>query len=154
MLVETFEQLRMGCDICLVPDALHAIECLSRKDMWSSAMHPTLILVDLYLPRLSGHEFLIEIRRRPEFENVLVALWTGLCSPQAIEAAYEYGAQMCLTKPHSLQGWVQLAESLAGIMAQPRCNMSTPARNRPASRLSSPGGYLRHCLEVCSQTTE
>jgi CheY-like chemotaxis protein len=117
-------------------------------------MYPTLILGDLYLPRLSGHKFLVEIRRPPEFENVPVALWTGLCSPQAIEAAYEYGAQMCLMELHSLQGWVQLAESLAGIMAQPSCEMSTPGRNRTASRLSSPGGYLRHCLEVCSQTTE
>ena len=62
---------------------------------------PSLILLDLNLPRMGGIEFLKELRSDPELKNLQVIVLTSSNEPGDRAAAYEYEVDDYIVKPHS-----------------------------------------------------
>jgi CheY-like chemotaxis protein len=60
---------------------------------------PGVILLDLKLPGMDGFEFLVWLKARPEFNEVLVIAISGLGALPSIRRAYALGADSFLTKP-------------------------------------------------------
>ncbi|GAA6616966.1 response regulator [Scytonema sp. NUACC26] len=60
---------------------------------------PTLLLLDIKLPRLSGLEVLEWIRQQPDLKRLLVIMLTSSDQDSDINSAYELGANSYLTKP-------------------------------------------------------
>jgi CheY-like chemotaxis protein len=73
---------------------------------------PTLVLMDLHMPRKNGFETLKWIRRQPAFRRLHVYILSGSSQPEDIELAYDLGANSYLIKPSNLDGLVQFARSL------------------------------------------
>ncbi len=61
---------------------------------------PDLVLLDLMLPRISGIEFLRQMRGKPEFQNLPVIILSALADPAQIREGLETGADRYLTKPY------------------------------------------------------
>jgi CheY-like chemotaxis protein len=59
---------------------------------------PSLVLLDLKLPDISGLELLDEVRRRPELNAVPVVVISGAHDAETINLAYERGANSYLVK--------------------------------------------------------
>ncbi len=64
-------------------------------------IHPQLILLDLNLPKMSGIEFLRELRADPELQDMTVIVLTSSNEPNDREAAFKYEVEDYLVKPHS-----------------------------------------------------
>ena len=62
---------------------------------------PSLILLDLNLPKMGGIEFLKELRSDPELKNLQVIVLTSSNEPSDRAAAYEYEVEDYIVKPHS-----------------------------------------------------
>lgn len=62
---------------------------------------PSLILLDLNLPKMSGIEFLKELRADPKLRNLSVIVLTSSNEPQDRAAAFEYEVDDYIVKPHS-----------------------------------------------------
>lgn len=62
---------------------------------------PSLILLDMMMPRLDGEDLLRELRRDPGTARIPVVILTG--HPAARRKASELGAAGCLEKPVELQ---------------------------------------------------
>jgi CheY-like chemotaxis protein len=62
---------------------------------------PVLILLDLNLPRMSGIEFLGELRKDPELRDLSVIVLTSSNEPNDREAAFRYEVEDYIVKPHS-----------------------------------------------------
>lgn len=60
---------------------------------------PSLLLLDLYMPRLSGIETLRRIRSDEQFRNLIVVLFTGSNAFGDISHAFAEGANSCIEKP-------------------------------------------------------
>jgi len=73
---------------------------------------PTLVLMDLHMPRKNGFETLKWIRRQPAFRRLQVYILSGSSHSEDIELAYDLGANSYLVKPSSLDGLLQFARSL------------------------------------------
>lgn len=82
---------------------------------------PSMLLLDLKLPRLSGHEVLQWLRGQPLLKRLPVVVLTSSREPSDINRAYEHGANSYLVKPvafeefstlmHHLQlYWLKLSE--------------------------------------------
>jgi CheY-like chemotaxis protein len=67
---------------------------------------PSLIFIDLHLPRLNGIECLRLIRSYPGFENIPVICWSGFSNEKDITAAYLEGANHYFEKPYTLNDLV------------------------------------------------
>jgi CheY-like chemotaxis protein len=73
---------------------------------------PTFILLDLKLPRRSGHEILAWLRQQPELKRLPVVVLTSSKQISDINQAYDLGANSYLVKPVGLAALVQVVQSL------------------------------------------
>lgn len=75
---------------------------------------PALVLLDLNLPRMSGIEFLKELRNDPEFHNLSVIVLTSSNEPNDRATAFQYEVEDYVVKPHSFD---EFAETLETVLA-------------------------------------
>ncbi|HHH38057.1 MAG TPA: response regulator [Sedimenticola sp.] len=64
---------------------------------------PGLILLDLNLPRMSGIEFLQELRSDPALKSLRIIVLTSSNEERDREAAFRYEVDDYIVKPHSFE---------------------------------------------------
>lgn len=64
-------------------------------------IQPSLILLDLNLPKMSGIEFLRELRADADLKDMTVIVLTSSNEPSDREAAFKYEVEDYIVKPHS-----------------------------------------------------
>jgi two-component system, response regulator len=80
---------------------------------WRNGRTPTLILLDLNMPRMSGRQVLQEIKADPKLKTIPVVVLTTSSSKIDVMESYEAGANAYVTKPHS---YSELAEVARGFV--------------------------------------
>ncbi|MGA9853190.1 MAG: response regulator [Gammaproteobacteria bacterium] len=73
---------------------------------------PFMLLLDLKLPRLSGHEVLQWLRGQPLLKRLPVVVLTSSRQPADINLAYELGANSYLVKPVVFEEFSALMQQL------------------------------------------
>jgi CheY-like chemotaxis protein len=73
---------------------------------------PALILLDLNLPRMSGIEFLQELRSDPDLRDLTVIVLTSSNEPNDRAAAFRYEVEDYLVKPHSFNEFANAIRTL------------------------------------------
>ncbi len=73
---------------------------------------PSLILLDLKLPRKSGLEILQWLRQQPELKHIPVIVLTSSKESSDVARAYELGANSYLVKPVGFEGLLELVKSI------------------------------------------
>lgn len=79
---------------------------------------PDLILLDLGLPRVTGHEFLNEIKHDPELRRLPVIVLSGSKAEIDQRMSWLLRANAFWEKPTGMEGWQDLARYLATIFRQ------------------------------------
>jgi CheY-like chemotaxis protein len=74
---------------------------------------PDLLLLDLNLPRLSGHEVLQEIRADAALRRLPVVVLSSSEAEADVTRSYELGANSHVAKPGDVDALFALAETLA-----------------------------------------
>lgn len=74
---------------------------------------PDYIFLDLNMPRLNGKQCLIEIKKRKEFSEVPVIIYSTSSAPKDIEETTRLGASHFLTKPSSFE---ELRNQLSAVL--------------------------------------
>ena len=75
---------------------------------------PSLVLLDLNLPRMGGIEFLKELRADPALRTLQVKVLTSSDEPSDKAAAFEYEVDDYIVKPHSFDDF---ASAMSIILA-------------------------------------
>jgi len=70
-----------------------------------------LVLLDLKLPRRSGHEVLEWIRQQPQFAKLIVIILTSSSEPVDLNRAYRAGANSYVVKPPTATQLLELTEA-------------------------------------------
>ncbi|GAB2190393.1 response regulator [Sessilibacter sp. MAH2] len=73
---------------------------------------PSLILLDLNMPRKDGREALAEIKSDPKLRRIPVVILTTSKTEEDMLRGYDLGAASYLTKPVTFQGLVELMKAL------------------------------------------
>ncbi|WP_414586558.1 response regulator [Scytonema sp. PCC 10023] len=73
---------------------------------------PVVVLLDLKLPRRSGHEILAWLRQQAELKRLLVVILTSSNHRSDINQAYDLGANSYLLKPVGLTALVEVVQAL------------------------------------------
>jgi two-component system, chemotaxis family, response regulator Rcp1 len=79
-----------------------------------SAEPPDLVLLDLNLPRLSGHEVLAALRsaQEPHVRRLPVIVLSTSGTPSEVARSYELFAAGHIVKPHELDRLYEVAETI------------------------------------------
>ncbi|MCU7942400.1 MAG: response regulator [Candidatus Thiodiazotropha sp. (ex Cardiolucina cf. quadrata)] len=75
---------------------------------------PALTLLDLNLPKMSGFEFLQELRNDPELDSLRIIVLTSSNEPKDRAAAFEFEVDDYIVKPHSFD---EFTRAIAAILA-------------------------------------
>ncbi|MFI5235179.1 MAG: response regulator [Gemmatimonadales bacterium] len=75
---------------------------------------PHLLLLDLKLPRRSGHEVLGWLRKREDLKRIPVIMLTSSREREDIDQAYDLGANSYLVKPMGFDELMAMVKSLDG----------------------------------------
>jgi DNA-binding response OmpR family regulator len=67
------------------------------------ATHPDLVLLDVMLPEMSGHDICRDLRRDPSLSGVRVLMMTARGSAQDRRRAIDEGADAFVTKPFDVK---------------------------------------------------
>jgi CheY-like chemotaxis protein len=105
---------RVDDTACVVhaKDGVEALEVLDLDGGKRGIASPYLIMLDINMPRMGGHEFLEELVCREHAAHNFVFVFTTSQSPFDIERAYGSGANAYIVKPTSAASLVIALESL------------------------------------------
>jgi CheY-like chemotaxis protein len=93
-------------------EAIAYLAGTGRYSDWDQYPLPSMVLLDLKLPGISGFEVLKWIRQQPSLKTLRVAMLTSSDMPQEIQHAYELGVNTFLTKPVDLDKLVEMIKVL------------------------------------------
>jgi two-component system, chemotaxis family, response regulator Rcp1 len=90
---------RLSTDLHVVTDGVDAMSYLRRTDDFTDATRPDLVLLDLNLPRKSGHEVLAEMKQDPDLRRIPVVVLTTSQAKEDITKSYDLHASAHVSKP-------------------------------------------------------
>jgi RNA polymerase sigma factor (sigma-70 family) len=118
----------------IVSNGQQAIAYLAGKEPYADRKTnplPSLILLDLKLPRIGGLDVLAWIRAQPKLKNIPVVVLTSSINPKDRERADQLGVSSYLCKPVDSEGLLEMMKSIGMywmiLRKNPDPSPSTPA---------------------------
>lgn len=109
-----FKKNNFANEIQVVEDGAEALDFLfgDHPEGVSKRGLPMIILLDLMLPKINGHEVLEEIKTKNPTKLVPVVILTSSKEEEDILKGYDLGANSYVRKPVDYQGFVEVVNSL------------------------------------------
>lgn len=115
LMQRAFRKANLANPIQVVQDGESAVLYLEGQEQYSDrALYPlpSLMLLDLKLPRRSGLEVLEWLRQQPKLRRLPVVVLTSSREHVDVNRAYELGANSYLVKPVAFDGLLNMVKSL------------------------------------------
>jgi CheY-like chemotaxis protein len=112
---EALKEARIRNRLHSVPDGVQAMAFLRRQGKYATAPRPSLVLLDLNLPRKNGRETLAELKQDPGLRRIPVVILTTSRDEQDIVRSYDLHANCFITKPVDLGQFLAVIKSIEGF---------------------------------------
>jgi CheY-like chemotaxis protein len=112
MTVDALREGRVRNRVTVIGDGVEALAYLHREGQYAGAPRPDLILLDLRLPRMDGHEVLAEIKQDPKLRRIPVVMMTGSDDEKDLLRAYNLHVNCYVTKPVDLDQFIGVVKSI------------------------------------------
>ena len=109
------EDAKVRVDLAVVGDGKEALEYLRREGRHEGAPRPDVVLLDLNLPKLDGHQVLEAIRADESLTLIPVVVLTTSDADQDIEEAYRNRANAYVQKPVDFEQLVKVVQMIDGF---------------------------------------
>jgi len=96
---EAFAENKVRNQLSVVNDGVNALKFLRREDDYADAPRPDLILLDLNLPRMDGHEVLANIKSDADLQRIPVVILTTSEAEEDVLRSYRLHANAYVKKP-------------------------------------------------------
>lgn len=110
--LEALEEAKFANHVEVVRDGAAALAYLRGEGGHSSALRPDLVILDLNLPKLSGHEVLTAIKADPLLRRIPVAVLTTSEAEADVVSSYDLGANCYLSKPVDVEQFLRVVRSI------------------------------------------
>ena len=94
---EVFKEGKIRNNLNVVNDGVQALEFLRNKGAYSEVTQPDIILLDLNLPKKSGHEVLREVKEDEALRRIPVVILTTSNAERDILDTYSHFANCYIT---------------------------------------------------------
>lgn len=95
----SFKKARMQNRVSVAEDGVEALAFLRKEGKYAGAPRPDIILLDLNLPRMNGHELLEKIKTDPAISAIPVIILTTSKSEEDVIKTYKSGSNCFISKP-------------------------------------------------------
>ena len=109
---KALRKAEITCPLYVVHDGAELMDYLTRRGDYSdpaAAPRPSLILLDLNMPKVNGTEVLARLRDEPELCRIPVVVFTTSDEERDIATSYALGANAYMVKPSAFDDMVSVA---------------------------------------------
>jgi len=106
--LEALSGAKVANEVTVMRDGASALEHLRG----APDERPDLVILDLNLPRMTGHEVLAALRADEELRRIPVAVLTTSAAEADVARTYDLGANCFLTKPVDVDQFVHVVRSI------------------------------------------
>lgn len=111
--IRAFEKAHIQNELIIAEDGQVALDMLIGKDSKKEKMElPTLVLLDINLPKVDGIEVLRAIRQNQFTHNLTVVILTSSTEKRDMKQAYDLGANSYIRKPVDFIQFCSVIQSL------------------------------------------
>ena len=107
LLQEAFEENELVCTLDFVEDGVELLDYLAKNKAT-----PSLILLDINMPRKDGKQVLQEIKTSDKWRHIPVVMFTTSKSPEDIRKCYDLGANSFIVKPSSFENLLSVTNTI------------------------------------------
>jgi len=115
LVIRNMEDFKVGNRIFHVEDGEAALDYLFGRGIYSDRARfpmPTLMLLDLRLPKVDGLQVLKEVKESSELQALPVVILTTSAAERDLAMAYEFHANSYLTKPINFEDFHKMLTTL------------------------------------------
>ena len=111
---DAFAEAHLINDIGFVSNGQELLDYLRHQGKYveSRPARPSLILLDLNMPKKDGREALQEIKADPNLRSIPIIILTTSQAEEEIFRAYDLGASSFITKPVLFESMIEIVKSL------------------------------------------
>ncbi|MDB5550986.1 MAG: response regulator receiver protein [Rhizobium sp.] len=110
--LEAFREANMAIRLSVATDGAEAMTFLRHEGAHADAPRPVLILLDLNLPRMDGHEILGYIKQDDSLKMIPTVILTTSEAEADIVKSYQLQANCYLSKPVRLEAFESLVKNI------------------------------------------
>lgn len=112
LVIEAFKEVEFDSNLALVQDGIEAMAYLRKEGEYVEAPTPSLILLDLNMPRKDGREVLAEIKADKDLKRIPVIILTTSQSDDDIIKMYNLHANCYVSKPADIDRFVDIVRAV------------------------------------------
>lgn len=109
---ESLARSAVPCEVSVVDDGDVALDFLHKRLAYVDAPTPDLVLLDLNLPKVGGHEVLAEVKAHPTLATIPVVVLSTSDAEADIVATYRLHANAYVTKPVDLDAYDRVVRGI------------------------------------------
>lgn len=118
ILVAAFEGIGYVGNIQTAQNGIEAIDFLCGIERAGQKEWPSLILLDLNLPRKNGLEVLEDIKTNPQWKSIPTVVLSSSSSANDVSRSYQHHANAYVAKPRELAQYERVAQQLHSFWLQ------------------------------------
>ena len=109
---EAFKRGKVRNNIHVTKDGVEALAFLRREGKYAAAPRPDIILLDLNLPRMDGHELLKIVKSDPLLASIPVIILTTSKSEEDVIKTYEHHSNCFISKPVTMEDFEKVIKTV------------------------------------------
>ncbi|WP_421118697.1 response regulator [Aquihabitans daechungensis] len=109
---ESLASAPVACDLAVVDDGAMALDYLHKRGEFSGAPTPHLVLLDLNLPKVSGHQVLAELKGDPKLASIPVVVLSTSSAEDDVVATYALHGNAHIAKPVDFEDYQAAIRSI------------------------------------------
>lgn len=110
--VQAFKKGKVRNNVHVAGDGVEGLAFLRREGRYAQAPRPDIILLDLNLPRMDGHELLKRIKSDPEFKAIPVVILTTSKADDDVLKAYRQHSNCFISKPVVMEDFEKVIRTI------------------------------------------
>jgi CheY-like chemotaxis protein len=110
--LEAFKRAKVANQLSVVENGLEALKFLRQQGKYANVIRPDLLLLDLKLPVMDGHELLAAIKADEELKSIAVVVLTASLADADVVRSYNLYASCYITKPSNFTDFVKVVSQI------------------------------------------
>lgn len=115
---EALARSKVANELHVAGDGDMALDALYQRGDYETMARPDLVLLDLNLPKRSGHEVLTVMRADPALRRIPVVILTSSRAEEDILRSYDLQANCYVAKPVGIETLIEIVQKIEGFWLQ------------------------------------
>lgn len=109
---EAFREANFPIEVNAVADGIEALDYLYQRERFGNSTRPDLVLLDINLPRISGHEVLQAVKADEKLRDIPVVMLSSSSADRDIERSFDLAANGYIPKPFDIDGFKRVVSEV------------------------------------------